>query len=66
MRSALKCYACLTVREDLAKAQLTELGYDSTQVLDPTLLLSKEEWLSVFFIYKSRAFFIGVFGRMEQ
>ena len=48
MRSALKCYACLTVREDLAKAQLTELGYDSTQVLDPTLLLSKEEWLSVF------------------
>lgn len=69
MRSALKCYACLTVREDLAKAQLTELGYDSTQVLDPTLLLSKEEWLSVFkkssFI-KVEPFFIGVFGRMEQ
>lgn len=48
MCEVLKEYNHITVREDSAKIQLDELGYASSQVLDPTLLLSKEEWTSIF------------------
>lgn len=37
-------YSRVAVREDSAVAMLKGLGIDSEQVLDPTLLLSSEEW----------------------
>lgn len=41
----LKKYTKILVREDSAKQLLNERGYNNVeQVLDPTLLLSKEEW----------------------
>lgn len=45
MRRALAGYRKITVREDSAKRQIEEIGYAATQVLDPTLLLSRCEWL---------------------
>lgn len=40
----LKQYEALTVREDSAVDQLTEMGLQAKQVLDPTFLLTSEEW----------------------
>lgn len=40
----LKKYDSISVREDSGVRILKEFGIESKQVLDPTLLLSKEEW----------------------
>lgn len=40
----LKKYDSISVREDSGIKILKEFGIDGMQVLDPTLLLSKEEW----------------------
>ena len=40
----LKKYDSISVREDSGVQILQEFGIEGTQVLDPTLLLSKEEW----------------------
>lgn len=40
----LKKYESISVREDSGVQILKEFGIEGTQVLDPTLLLSKEEW----------------------
>lgn len=37
-------YKCIGVREDSAVKLLDEIGVEAVQVLDPTLLLSKELW----------------------
>lgn len=37
-------YSKLSVREDSAVEILHELGYEATQLLDPTFLLNNEEW----------------------
>lgn len=44
MSSLLKKYSTITVRENTGVKILQQLGIDSTQVLDPTFLLSKSEW----------------------
>ena len=41
----LSRYSAISVREQNAVSILKNLGLDSTLVLDPTLLLSKSEWL---------------------
>ena len=41
----LSQYDAISVREDNAVRLLTELGLKATHVLDPTLLLNREEWL---------------------
>ena len=43
----LEKYTKITVREDSAKEMLKNMNIQSTQVLDPTLLLNKEEWNEV-------------------
>ena len=40
-------YSHITVRESNAMTQLEKLGIKSQQVLDPTLLLPKEDWESI-------------------
>lgn len=40
----LNQYATLTVREDSAVEQLTKLGLQANQVLDPTFLLNSDGW----------------------
>lgn len=40
----LGSYSALSVREESAVSILNELGLSSIQLLDPTLLLSKDEW----------------------
>ena len=40
----LSHYSALSVREDSAVTLLEKLGFDSTWLIDPTLLLRKEEW----------------------
>ena len=40
----LKKYSYITVREDTGVSLLSEMGLESSQVLDPTLLLNKQEW----------------------
>ncbi len=37
-------YSWLGVREDSAVKRIADWGYESTQVLDPTLLLDRREW----------------------
>ena len=44
-KSYLSRYAGISVREDTARNIVSELGYEAVQLIDPTLLLSKEEWL---------------------
>lgn len=44
MRKGLASYDAISVREDIAVEQLREWGIPSEQVLDPTLLLSADEW----------------------
>lgn len=44
MRLALGTYDAISVREDIAVEQLREWGIPSEQALDPTLLLSADEW----------------------
>lgn len=41
----LSQYDAISVREDKAVVLLSELGIKATQVLDPTLLLAREQWL---------------------
>lgn len=44
----LERYDALSVREDAAKKLLAELGFDdAVQLIDPTLQIKKEEWLSL-------------------
>lgn len=43
-RKWLGRYENIAVREDSAVMMLKDLGIDSKQVIDPTLLLSQEEW----------------------
>lgn len=40
-------YTHIGVRENSAKEIIEHIGFESTQVLDPTLLLTKEDWESV-------------------
>lgn len=44
MRQRLASYDAITVREDIAVDRLSEWGIPSVQALDPTLLLSADEW----------------------
>ena len=45
LKQLLKKYETILVREDTAKDIIKEHGFDNVeQVLDPTLLLSKDEW----------------------
>ena len=44
MSGLLSEYDRITVRETSAQTQLKEMGLDADLVLDPTLLLTKEEW----------------------
>ena len=44
MKQALSEYGAISVREDSAVEILSSMGLQSTQLLDPTLLLDKEEW----------------------
>ncbi len=46
-RTLLPSFQAVSVREKNSTAQLSELGISSTWVLDPTLLLSKQEWDSI-------------------
>ena len=49
IKEYLKKYSTLLVRENSAKCILNDLGFDNVeQVLDPTLLLNKNEWESFF------------------
>lgn len=43
-KSLISNYKYLTVREDSALEILSSLGFESRQVLDPTLLLSEKDW----------------------
>lgn len=43
----LNKFACVTVRENDGVRLCRELGADATQVVDPTLLVSKEEYLAL-------------------
>lgn len=43
----MRKYDAITVREDSAKNILKNIGFESEQVLDPTLLLSRKEWENV-------------------
>ncbi|OUN47553.1 hypothetical protein B5G20_02190 [Collinsella sp. An7] len=44
MRERLASFDAISVREDIAVEQLRKWGIPSEQVLDPTLLLSADEW----------------------
>lgn len=44
MRLLLQSYSSISVRENSAKELLSEIGIDSVQLLDPTFMLSKEQW----------------------
>lgn len=45
LKQLLENYSKILVREDTAKSILESLGFDNVeQVLDPTLLLNKEQW----------------------
>lgn len=44
MQRALSEYDEISVREDSAVEILSSMGLNATQLLDPTLLLNKEEW----------------------
>lgn len=44
MKEKLREYQHLSVREDTAVRLLSSMGLDSTQLLDPTLLIDKEDW----------------------
>ena len=43
-KELLKEYSAISVREESAKIIVESMGYKATQVLDPTLLLTREEW----------------------
>ncbi|MDD6276802.1 MAG: polysaccharide pyruvyl transferase family protein [Clostridia bacterium] len=43
-KSRLSDYHRIAVREDSAVKMLDSIGIDSTQVLDPTLLIEREQW----------------------
>lgn len=47
IRAWLKRYKAISVREDYALDTLKSLGLDGVQVLDPTLLLTGDRWLSL-------------------
>lgn len=44
MRDRLRNYDAISVREDTAVILLKDLGITATHVLDPTLMLDKDEW----------------------
>lgn len=44
VKPLLSRYSALSVREDSAVTLLHNLGFDSNWLIDPTLLLKKEEW----------------------
>lgn len=44
LKKYLKIYDAISVREASAKEQLQELEIEATHVLDPTLMLNKEQW----------------------
>ena len=44
LKQYLSCFSSLSVREKTLLQKLAELGFESTLVCDPTLLLSKEQW----------------------
>ena len=43
-KKLLEDYSAISVREESAKRIVQSMGYEVTQVLDPTLMLTKEEW----------------------
>lgn len=43
-RELLGCYGGITVREDTGTEIVRGLGFEATQVLDPTLFLSRDDW----------------------
>lgn len=45
IKDKLKSFDAVSVREKFAKEQLEQLGIKSTIVCDPTLLITKEEWI---------------------
>lgn len=48
MRSFLSSFQLITVREKSAERIIRELGYNQcTQIIDPTLLLNKNEWVEM-------------------
>jgi hypothetical protein len=40
----LKEYSAISVREESAKLALEEIGFNATQVLDPTFMLDRNDW----------------------
>ena len=40
-------YDAISVREDSGKKIVNDYGFDCEQVVDPTLLLTKDEWLAI-------------------
>jgi len=46
VKSFLQTYDAISVREDSAVRVLEDMGIESVHVLDPTLLLSKEFWIT--------------------
>ena len=47
-KNNLANYRHITVRENSAKSIIENMGYDVRQVLDPTLLMDKEQWQRYF------------------
>ena len=47
IKEYLEKYDCITVREQEGVDILRELGIEAKRILDPTLLLSKDEWLGI-------------------
>ena len=44
IKKSLKLYSSIAVREDKAVELIKEMGIEAKQVLDPTLLITAEEW----------------------
>lgn len=71
LRASLKGYRAVSVREQKAVEQLRDMHIDSELVLDPTLLLTRDEWNS---LCSSRridgdyifCYFLGTFPAMRK
>ena len=46
-RKYLKKYSAISVREDSATEIISDLGFDSTWLIDPTLQIDKSDWLKI-------------------
>ncbi len=70
-RELLSRFDALSVREESGKKILAELGLDSKLVLDPTLLISKDDWLQLcshgdYFEKKQHYAFAYLLGEIPQ